>query len=259
MPVHVDLNCDMGESFGAWRMGDDEALLDVVTSANLACGYHAGDPVTMDATIRAAARRGVAVGAHPSYPDLAGFGRRAMRVAAPELEKLVLYQIGAVAAMARAAGLRLSHVKPHGALYNDAAKDEELAAAIARAVAALDERLVVVGLSRSALVRCARELGLAAAEEGFCDRAYEADGSLRSRALVGALLEDPRAAADQALDIVLREEVRTRDGSLLRVRAQTLCIHGDTPGAVAIARAVRDALESAGVIVQPLSGGGERK
>jgi 5-oxoprolinase (ATP-hydrolysing) subunit A len=236
----IDLNCDIGESYGAWRMGDDRALLDLVTSANVACGFHAGDPSTIDATVRYAAERNVAIGAHPSYPDLAGFGRRSMALASDDVEAAVLYQVGALAAFAAAYGTRLTHVKPHGALYNDAAHDEPLAAAIARAVARFDGRLVLVGLPESALLAAGRAEKLQVAAEGFCDRAYEPDGSLRPRSRPGAVYTDPQQAAKQAVTMASRGAV------------QTLCIHGDTPGAAAMALAVRAALRDAGFTVAAL-------
>lgn len=240
--MRIDLNCDMGESFGAWRMGDDETLLDIVTSANIACGFHAGDPSVMDATVKAALLRRVAIGAHPSYPDLAGFGRRSMQIAPDELERVVLYQIGALAAIAAANGGKLAHVKPHGALYNDAAKDRALADAIASAIKRHDATLILIGLADSALTEAGRAAGLATAAEGFCDRAYEADGTLRARAKPGAVFTDPVQAAEQAMKLA-------QSG-----RIQTLCIHGDTPGAAAIARAVRAALEKSGATIEALGG-----
>jgi UPF0271 protein len=246
--MHVDLNCDVGESYGAWRLGDDEALLDVATSANVACGYHAGDPATIEATIRYAKSRGVSVGAHPSYPDLSGFGRRSMHIAPADVEALVLYQIGAVAGIALANGVRLAHVKPHGALYNDAARDRALADAIASAARRCGG-LRLVGLASSALVEAAKSAGIPFASEAFCDRAYERDGSLRQRALPGALIEDAHAAARQAVDIVVHRRLRSIDGHDVDVAADTLCVHGDAPGAAARARAVRAALERVGVRV----------
>jgi UPF0271 protein len=237
----IDLNCDIGESYGAWRMGDDRSLLDLVTSANVACGFHAGDPSTIDACVHDAAQRNVAIGAHPSYPDLAGFGRRSMALAPNDLEAAVVYQIGALAGFVRANGAKLTHVKPHGALYNDAARDEQLAAAIARAVARFDPRLVLVGLPDSALLRAGKAEKLQVAAEGFCDRAYEPDGSLRSRSIAGAVFNDPAQAARQAVDLASRGTV------------QTLCIHGDTPGATAIAEAVSAALRAAGFTIAPIA------
>lgn len=236
----IDLNCDIGESYGAWRIGDDRALLELVTSCNVACGFHAGDPSTIEATVREASKRDVAIGAHPSYPDLAGFGRRSMALAPADVEAAVLYQIGALAAFAVANGTGLTHVKPHGALYNDAAHDERLAAAIARAVARFDDKLVLVGLPDSALLAAGKAEKLRVAAEGFCDRAYEPDGSLRPRSRPGAVYTDPEQAAQQAVRIASRGTV------------QTLCIHGDTPGAASIALAVRAALAQAGFTIAPL-------
>ena len=237
----IDLNCDIGESYGAWRMGDDRALLDLVTSANVACGFHAGDPSIIQATVRDAAERNVAVGAHPSYPDLVGFGRRSMAMSPDDIESAVLYQIGALAAFAHASGTRLTHVKPHGALYNDAARDSALATAIASAVARFDSDLVLVGLPDSALLAAGKAAKLRVAAEGFCDRAYEPDGGLRSRSQPGAVYTDPNQAAQQALMLAQRGTV------------QTLCIHGDTPGAATIARAVCAALRGAGFEVAPFA------
>jgi UPF0271 protein len=248
--MQIDLNCDMGEGFGRWSLGDDEALLGVVTSANVACGLHAGDPQTMRATLRLARERGVAVGAHPAYPDLQGFGRRAMALSPAEVRDCVLYQLGALAAFARAEGVPLRHVKPHGALYNVAARDPATAEAIAQAVAEFDRALVLVGLAGSLLVDAGRALGLAVAEEAFADRAYEPDGSLRDRRLPGALLPSHEAAVAQALSIARHGAARAYSGETVRLRADTLCIHGDTPGAPAFARAVRAALEAAGVAVR---------
>jgi len=236
----IDLNCDIGESYGAWRMGDDLALLELVTSCNVACGFHAGDPSTIEATVREASKRDVAIGAHPSYPDLAGFGRRSMALAPADVEAAMLYQIGALAAFAVANGTGLAHVKPHGALYNDAAHDERLAAAIARAVARFDAKLVLVGLPDSALLAAGKAEKLRVAAEGFCDRAYEPDGSLRPRSRPGSVYTDPEQAAQQAVRIASRGTV------------QTLCIHGDTPGAASIALAVRAALAQAGFTIAPL-------
>jgi 5-oxoprolinase (ATP-hydrolysing) subunit A len=247
--MHIDLNADVGESLGAWSLGEDEALIPLVSSVNVAAGVHAGDPVTLERAVALAARHGVAVGAHPGYPDLAGFGRRAMSLSPAEIEASVLYQVGAVAAFARASGVALRHVKAHGALYNRAATDGDAAAAIARAVRRFDPSLVLVGLAGSAFVAAAQEAGLAIAEEAFADRAYEADGTLRSRALPGAVLDDPAAAAAQALAIV-RGTVTAHDGSRLAIRADTICVHGDLPGAAGRARAVRNALEAASIDVR---------
>jgi 5-oxoprolinase (ATP-hydrolysing) subunit A len=251
--VEIDLNADLGEGFGAWRMGDDEALLRVVTSANVACGFHAGDPSVIDRTVASAVRAGVAVGAHPSYFDLRGFGRRAMVVDPAEVEADVLYQVGAVAGFARAHGGRLTHVKPHGALYNQAAADEALATAVARGVARFDSGLVLVGLASSAVMRrAAEEQGLRFAGEAFADRRYEGDGTLVSRTADDALIVDAGAASAQAVRIAQRREALSRGGAVVKIQAETLCVHGDAPGALALALAVREALELAGVSVRVL-------
>jgi UPF0271 protein len=244
--MRIDLNADVGESYGAWSLGEDEALIPLVTSVNVACGAHAGDPDVIARTVAIAARHGVAVGAHPGYPDRAGFGRRAMALSPDEIERSLVVQIGAVWAAARAARVPLRHVKAHGALYNRAARDEDAAAAIARAVAAVDPDLWLVGLAGSAQVEAARALGLRVVEEAFADRAYEADGTLRSRTLDGAVLDAPAAAAAQALAIV-QGSLAAADGTAVSMRADSICVHGDLPGATARARAVREALESAGV------------
>jgi UPF0271 protein len=248
----VDLNADLGEGFGAWGMGADAEILPFVTSINVACGFHAGDPKVIERTVAAARRAGVAVGAHPSHFDLRGFGRRTILAEPDEVEADVVYQVGAVAAFAREGGGRLVHVKPHGALYNQAARDESLARAIARGAARVDPALILVGLASSEPMRRAAEAaGLRYAAEAFCDRAYDEDGTLRSRSQPGSLIADPAAAAAQAVRIARDGVVRT-DGAEVRVRADTLCLHGDTPRAVEIARAVRAALEAAGVAVQAL-------
>ena len=250
--LRVDLNADVGESFGARRAGDDEPIFRYVTSGNVACGFHAGSPVIIAATIKAAKERGVAVGAHPSYPDTTGFGRQSIDISSDELADAIVYQIGAVAAQAKVLGVPLVHVKPHGALYNDAAKNPVLAAAVANAVAAFDRNLILVGLAGSVSIAAAKAAGLRAAAEAFCDRAYEADGSLRSRTHPGALIEDPREAAAQAVDMVVKSCVTGPKGENVRVSAHTLCVHGDTPNAAEIASAIRAALGEAGVSVVPM-------
>jgi UPF0271 protein len=247
--VRIDLNADVGESLGPWPMGDDAALIPLVTSVNVACGAHAGDPLTIERTVRLAASHGVAVGAHPGYPDLVGFGRRDLDMAADELEASIVYQVGAVAAFAADAGVPLRHVKPHGALYNAAARDPALAAVVARAVSRVSPALALVGLAGSALVDAGRAAGLRTAEEAFADRSYEADGSLRSRRLEGAVHSDAAMVAAQAVSIVRDGRVTAHDGSAVAVRADTICLHGDSPGAVAFAQAVREALAAAGITV----------
>ncbi len=247
MAVRIDLNADVGESFGPWPMGADAALIPHVTSVNVACGFHAGDPLTIRRTVRLALDAGVSVGAHPGYPDLVGFGRRAMALAPDELEAAVLYQVAALAGIVAAEGGRLAHVKPHGALYHHVAADPAAAVAVARAVARLDPRLRIVAPPGAAMLAVAADAGLRVLLEGFADRVYEADGRLRSRSLPGALRATPAAAAAQAVSIARDGRVIAADGSTIAVRADTLCVHGDTPGAPAIAAAVREALAGAGV------------
>lgn len=250
----MDLNADVGESLGPWPMGADAALIGLVTSVNVACGFHAGDPLTMRRTVRLALDAGVAIGAHPGYPDLVGFGRRDMALAADDLEAAVLYQVAALAGILRAEGGRLAHVKPHGALYNRAAIDPATAEPIARALARFDPALRLVGPPGSALTAAGIAAGLVFLAEGFADRAYEADGSLRSRRLPGALLEDPARAAAQAVRIALEGRTTAMDGTTIELSVATLCIHGDTPGAATIAAAVRQALTDAGVDVRRADG-----
>jgi 5-oxoprolinase (ATP-hydrolysing) subunit A len=246
----IDLNADVGESLGPWPMGSDDALIPLVSSVNVACGAHAGDPVTMRRTIRLAVSAGVAIGAHPGYPDLAGFGRRAMALSPAEIEASVLCQVAAVAGVALAEGGRLRHVKPHGALYHRVASDPAAAAALVGAVAALDRSLRIVGPDGSALLTAAASAGLPVLAEGFCDRVYEPDGRLRSRDLPGALHSSPADAAAQAVSIARDGLAVAVDGSPVEVRAGTLCIHGDTPGAAGVAAAVRAALAEAEIGVR---------
>lgn len=257
MEKTIDLNSDLGEGFGAWLMGDDAALLEQVSSANIACGYHAGDPDVMLRTVRLAAARGVSIGAHPSLPDLQGFGRREMRVSPEEVYALVLYQIGSLEAFCRACAVQLCHVKPHGALYNMAARDEHIAQAIAHAVRDFDPALVLFGLADSALVEAGREAGLGVANEVFADRTYQADGSLTPRTRPDALLRDA-AALEQARRMVSEGTVQAIDGTRVPIRADTLCLHGDGAAAVALARALRSALESDGVRIAPVEGARRR-
>ncbi len=252
MDKTIDLNCDMGESFGAWTMGRDEAVLDLVTSANIACGFHAGDPATMMHTVRCAAAKGVALGAHPSLPDLQGFGRRTMSITPEEARGLILYQVGALEAFARAAGARLRPVKPHGALYNMAAKDRGLADAIAGAVRDFDPSLILVGLSGSELIKAGREIGLRCASEVFADRGYEMDGTLSPRSGPGAMITDEEVAVSRVLRMVLEGRVESRTGVDVPLGAETVCIHGDQPNALAFAHRLRRALEGAGVEVRAL-------
>ncbi|MBW8872917.1 MAG: LamB/YcsF family protein [Leifsonia sp.] len=253
MARSVDLNSDLGESFGAWTLGDDAALLRIVSSANVACGFHAGDASTMLATCREAAANGVTVGAHVSYRDLAGFGRRAMDLPPGELRDEVLYQLAALTGLARVAGTAVRYVKPHGALYNRIVTDETQARAVVDAVAAFDPGLALLGLAGSAVERAADEAGLRFVREAFVDRGYRSDGSLVPRTEPGALLSDVREIAGRAVRMATAGTVEAADGTVIDVTVDSLCVHGDTPGAVAMAKAVRDALTQAGIEVGPFA------
>jgi UPF0271 protein len=250
----IDLNADLGEGFGVWRLGDDDALLGIVTSANVACGFHAGDPATMRRVCARAAEAEVAVGAQVSYRDLAGFGRRFIDVAPDELADDVLYQLAALDGIARASGTRVSYVKPHGALYNATVGHEGQARAVVDAVAAYGGGLPVLGLPGSALLRAAESAGLRAVREGFADRGYTSAGALVPRREVGALLHDAATVAQRAVRMAVDGEVVAVDGTHVRLDVESVCVHGDTPGAVELARAVRTALEAAGLAPAPFAG-----
>jgi UPF0271 protein len=252
--MRIDLNCDMGESFGAYTIGSDEAVMASITSANVACGFHGGDPAVMRRTVRLAREAGVSVGAHPGFQDLSGFGRREMRVTPQEAEDMVLYQIGALAAIARGEGVPLRHVKPHGALYNMAVRDAALADAIARAVRAFDPALILFALPGSELMRAGGRCGLTVAAEGFADRSYEPDGSLTPRSRSGAVIHETPVVVARAVRMATEGRVAAADGSEIALRVQTICTHGDTPGAAALTREIRAGLERAGVAVAPVSG-----
>jgi UPF0271 protein len=243
----VDLNADLAEGFGVWQLGDDDAMLDIVTSANLACGFHAGNPVGLARTCHAAAQRGVRIGAQVGYFDLAGFGRRQIEVAPAELTADVIYQIGALQALARAAGAALDYVKPHGALYNTIVTNREQARAVAEAVCAVDSGLPVLGLAGSVFFEEARRLGLRTVAEAFADRAYQPDGKLLPRNETGAVLHNPEEIASRVLTMVESGTVAASDGTHISIEVESVCVHGDSPGAVGIAAAVRDRLLSSGV------------
>lgn len=243
----IDLNSDMGEGFGAWEMGDDSAILDIVSTANVACGFHAGDPHIMAGTFALARDKGVAVGAHPAFPDLWGFGRRPMVFSAAEIERLVAYQVGAAQALAAYAGHRLTHVKAHGALGNLTQTDEAVARAVCRAVKAVDPSLTCLVIALGHQARIAAEMGLDTRSEIFADRAYTAAGHLLKRGLPGAVIHDPAEAAARVLRMVRAQALETVDGESLACRIDSVCVHSDTPAAVAIARAVRDALQADGL------------
>lgn len=253
MPT-IDLNSDLGESFGQWSMGDDAAMLDIVTSANVACGFHAGDPAGILRTLKAAAAKGVTIGAHVAYPDLVGFGRRNMDVASDELTADVIYQIGALQALATAAGTSVRYVKPHGALYNTIAHDTRQALAVIEAIRAVDARLVLVALAGSPLIELARREGLTCIAEAFADRAYTPQGTLVSRREPGAVLHDAEQVARRMLRLVQTGEVEAIDGSVTRIEADSICVHGDSPGAIQMAREVRQLLEQSGVSLQAFAG-----
>jgi UPF0271 protein len=253
--MRIDLNCDVGESFGIYTLGaDDGDLMALVTSANVACGFHAGDPRTMDRTVALAAEHGVAVGAHPGYPDLRGFGRRAMSASPADVEADVIYQVGAVAAFASAHGVALTHVKPHGALYNQAVGDEALSRALAAGVARVSRDLIFVGLATSNVMRAAAEAEhLLYAREAFADRVYNPDGTLQSRQIEGSVIVDPERAAAQAVSIATNKRVIAHDGTPVAIEAETLCLHGDNPAALDNARRVRATLEASGVEIRSLA------
>jgi UPF0271 protein len=248
--MRVDINSDVGESFGAYSIGHDTGLMKSITSANIAAGFHAGDPSVLRDTIRTARAHGVAVGAHPGFPDLVGFGRRELNVSAREAEDLVLYQVAAVAGVASAEGMRIQHVKPHGALFNMAVRNAELASAIARAVAAFDRTLVLFGLPGSEILKAGRSEGLRVAAEVFADRAYEPDGSLASRRKPGSVIHDPETVVARAVRMVKDHTVVAVDGSVVLLQADTICVHGDTPGSDDLAASIRAGLERAGITVK---------
>jgi UPF0271 protein len=250
MPA-VDLNADLGEGFGVWRLGDDDALLDLVTSANVACGFHAGDPASLKRTCAVAAKRGIRIGAQVSYHDLAGFGRRFIDVEPDELTAEIIYQVGALQALARTAGTEVGYVKPHGALYNSIVTHRTQARAVAEAVREVDPGLPVLGLPGSAFFDECERLGLRTVTEAFADRAYRPDGQLVSRRERGAVLHDPAEIAARVAEIVTSGTVTAVDGSRIRVNAESVCVHGDSPGAVDIAKAVRERLLAEGVDLRP--------
>ena len=253
MPVRIDLNADLGEGFGVWTSGDDEALLAGITSANIACGFHAGDPVIMRRVCRQAVERGVAIGAQVGYRDLAGFGRRRIEMAPADLQAEVLYQLGALDGFARVAGDRVRYLKPHGALYNTAVADRVQAGAIVDALLAWDRPLPVLTLAGGALAEAAGQAGLPVVCEAFADRGYRADGTLQPRGEPGSVLTDPDQIADRVLRLLTDGTLVAADGSVLRLRPASLCVHGDTPGAALIVRAVRERLGAAGIEVVPFA------
>lgn len=246
----IDLNCDMGESFGAWRMGRDGELMDFVSSINVACGFHAGDPGVIRRTVETAAKKGVAIGAHPSFPDLQGFGRREMKLSATEIFDIILYQVSAVKGICEAFNTKLRHVKPHGALYNQAAKDPETARSIAEAVKAIDKDLIFYGLSGSFLISEAEKFGLKTKSEVFADRTYQADGSLTPRSMPDALIKNPETAAAQVLQMIKDKSVTATSGERVPITAETVCIHGDGENALEFAKAINAKLSENGIEIK---------
>jgi UPF0271 protein len=243
----IDLNCDMGESFGAWRMGHDAALMDYVSSVNIACGFHAGDASTIRQTVETAIKKSLKIGAHPSFPDLQGFGRRDMNLSADEVFDIVLYQVAALKGMCEIYGVRLHHVKPHGALYNKAAKDRDIARAIAEAVKMIDQNLIFYGLSGSFLISEAENLGLQTASEVFADRTYQSDGTLTPRSEPNALIHDSKQAVAQVLEMIFDQKVTAANGQKVSLKAETICIHGDGANALEFARLINGELKNKGV------------
>jgi UPF0271 protein len=252
MPDRIDINSDMGESFGVYKLGRDKEVMDYISSANIACGWHGGDPVVMEETVRLAREKGVAVGAHPGYPDLMGFGRRRMELTHSEVEAYLLYQMGALFAFARAHGLPLQHVKAHGALGNLAFVDLEVAKTIARAAARFSKEIIFVALAGTVMVQAAKEIGIRFVQEVYADRVYNPDGTLQSRKIPGSVIHDPEKAARQALTIVKEGYVVAHDGTKVTVKPETLCVHGDTPGAVAILQKIREELKRVSITVKPM-------
>lgn len=252
MNKKIDLNCDMGESFGAWKMSNDAALMDYVSSVNIACGFHAGDATVIRKTIETAVKKGVSVGAHPSFPDLQGFGRREMKLSAEEIFDVVLYQISALKGICESFGIKLHHVKPHGALYNQAAKDETMASAIAKAVKSLDKNLILYGLSGSHLISGAEKIGLNTASEVFADRTYTAEGNLTPRSETNALINDTEQAVSQVLQMVSDQTVTATGGEKIPIRAETICIHGDGEHALEFAKKIRERLLNNGIEISAI-------
>lgn len=249
----VDLNSDLGESFGNYKIGLDEEVIKYVTSANIACGWHAGDPLVMEKTVEIAKKQGTSIGAHPGYPDLMGFGRRSMVVTPEEVKAYLKYQLGALMAFARAKGERIQHVKPHGAMYNTAAKDEDLALAIAEAIYEVDKDIILMGLANSEMIKAGKKIGLKVANEVFADRAYNADGTLVSRKLEGAVIHDTELAISRVVRMIKEGKVTTIDGQDIEIKADSICVHGDNPEAVEFVRKIREKLSDEGIEVTAIS------
>lgn len=250
--IKVDLNCDMGESFGNYSCGMDADVAEYISSVNAACGFHAGDPLVMEKTVQLCKKTGTAIGAHPGFPDLVGFGRRQMKVSMDELRTMVMYQVGALEAFCKAQGLKLQHVKPHGAMYNMAGKDEAMAEAICAAIYAVDPSLILLGASGSKMLEAAKAVGLKGASEVFADRAYEEDGSLVARTKPGAMITDEDEAVSRVITMVRDRKIKTVTGKEIEVKADSICLHGDSAKAVLFAQEIKKALEESGIQIAPL-------
>jgi 5-oxoprolinase (ATP-hydrolysing) subunit A len=253
MTIKINLNADMAEGFGAYDIGDDSGILKVIGSANIACGFHAGDPLTMRKVVAEAKREGVSIGAHPGFNDLWGFGRRKIDMRPDDLEYMIAYQIGALQALAAYSDVKVTHLKAHGALNNMAAEDSAYALAIGRAIKAVDPSMIYLALAGSEMEKAGRSLGLRVALEGFCDRQYEDDGNLTSRKIPGSVIKDPAVATRQVIDMVVSKTITSRNGKKIPCKLHSLCVHGDEPTAVALAKSVREGLEKAGVELVPLT------
>lgn len=248
----IDINCDMGESFGVYKITTDDAVMNFISSANIACGFHAGDPMVMRKTVKLALENGVGVGAHPGFPDLMGFGRREMKLSLDEIENSVIYQVGALMGMVRSEGGTLQHVKPHGMLYNMAVKDNKIAEAIARGIAKVDSNLILVALASSEFAEAGKKVGLKVANEVFADRGYNADGSLVARGTPGAFIKDPKIAAQRVVKMVKEGKVEAIDGTVISFQADTVCLHGDNPEVVTFVQTISQVLDSEGIKLTPM-------
>ncbi len=250
--MRIDLNCDLGESFGNYKIGMDEEVIKFISSANIACGFHASDPLVMAKTVSIAKENGVSIGAHPGYPDLAGFGRRNMNVTPQELKAMVQYQIGALNAFCKAVGVKMNHVKPHGAMYNMAAKDEKLALAIAEAISEVDDSLILLGLSGSELLKAANQVGLKYANEVFADRAYEEDGSLVARTKAGAIITNEKEVIERVVKMIKEQKVKTITGKEISICPHSICVHGDNPKALNFVKVIRQRLLQENIKIEAL-------
>ena len=250
--MKIDLNCDLGESFGNYKIGMDEEVIKYISSANIACGFHASDPLVMAKTVSLAKESGVSIGAHPGYPDLVGFGRRNMNVAPEELKAMVQYQIGALNAFCKASGVKMNHVKPHGAMYNMAAKDEKLALAISAGIAEVDDSLILLGLSGSELLKAANQIGLKCANEVFADRAYEEDGSLVARTKAGAVITNEEEVIERVIKMIKEHKVKAITGKEIEIKPDSICVHGDNPKALNFVKVIRERLIKENIKIEAL-------